>query len=220
MAVRHVTRGRLIAIEGNCGPIVAASAKSLVRALRSAHGQGGVSAWDSSGIFTELAAAETGIPGASARALTLLYAADLAFRRRWQIEPALEAGVSVVAAPYIESAKALGVAAGLPKRWLDELFRFAPKPDVCYRIKERATSARAPSRGWGPAPLNKERGGRKGSSGQEGYSEFFACALAGSGDAIDPARVRSRSIEYLTSLEGRGRCQLFTAQAAATLRGK
>jgi hypothetical protein len=68
--------------------------------------------------------------------------------------------------------------------------------------------------------LNKERGGRKGSSGQEGYSEFFACALAGSGDAIDPARVRSRSIEYLTSLEGRGRCQLFTAQAAATLRGK
>jgi hypothetical protein len=200
MAVRHVTRGRLIAIEGNSGPMMAASAKSLARALRSADGRGGVSAWDASGIFTELAAAETGIPGASARTLTLLYAADLAFRRRWQIEPALEAGVSVVAAPYIESAKALGVAAGLPKRWLDELFRFAPRPDVCYRIKERE--------------------GRKGSSGQEGYSEFFARALAGSGDAIDLARVRSRSIDYLTSLEGRGRCQLFTARATATLRGK
>jgi len=216
MAVRHVTRGRLIAVEGNCGPIVAASAKRLARALRSAQGRGGVSAWDASGIFTELAAGETGIPGASARALTLLYAADLAFRRRWQIEPALEAGVSVVAAPYIESAKALGVAAGLPKRWLDELFRFAPRPDVCYRIKERATSARAPSRGWGPAPLNK-RGGRKGSSGQEGYSEFFSRALAGSGDATDQALVLSRSIGYLAALEGRGRCQLFTALSAASL---
>jgi hypothetical protein len=207
MAVRHVTRGRLIAVEGNCGPIVAASAKRLARALQSAQGRGGVSAWDASGIFTELAAGETGIPGASARALTLLYAADLAFRRRWQIEPALEAGVSVVAAPYIESAKALGVAAGLPKRWLDELFRFAPRPDVCYRIKERAR-------------LKKERGGRKGSSGQEGYSEFFARALAGSGDATDLALVHSRSIGYLAALEGRGRCQPFTALSAAALRGK
>lgn len=198
MAVRHATRGRLIAVEGNCGPIVAASANDLASALRSVHGRGGVSAWDSSGIFTELAAAGIGIPGASARALTLLYAADLAFRRRWQIEPALEAGESVVAAPYIESAKALGVGAGLPKRWLDELFRFAPRPDVCYCVKER--------------------GRRAASSGQEGYSEFFSRALATSGDAIDPARVRSRSIEYLNSLEGRGRCQRFTALAVAALR--
>jgi hypothetical protein len=157
--------------------------------------------------------------------LTLLYAADLAFRRRWQIEPALEAGESVVAAPYIESAKALGVAAGLPKRWLDELFRFAPRPDVCYRIKERpaplmkerGASVGAPSRGWGPAPLMKERAS---GSGQQGYSEFFSRALAASGDAIDPVQVRSRAVAYLSSLEGRGRCQPLTARAVASLRGK
>ena len=55
----------------------------------------------------------TTTPGApSARTLLLLYAADLAFRLRWQIRPALAEGRTVVAAPYVDTAVAFGRAAG------------------------------------------------------------------------------------------------------------
>ena len=197
MAVPHVARGRLIAVEGTCGPDLTAAAKRLARAVHDAGGAGGVSSWDSSGIFTELVAVEPGTPGPSARTLTLLYAADLAFRLRWQIRPALEEGQSVVAAPYIHSAMALGIAAGLPKRWLTELFHFAPKPHVSYRIGERA-----------------ERG-KAGTTG--GYSEFFCSALEASGDAIDLTGLRKRSVEYLRGLDRRHRCQMLTGRAITAL---
>ncbi len=187
----------MIAVEGTSGSAVAAAARSLARALHDATGHGGVSAWDASGIFTELAAAEAGIAGPSARTLTLLYAADLAFRVRWHIAPALDAGESVVVAPYIESAKALSIAAGLPRRWLDEVFGFAPKPHVCYRVKE---------------PRRRESSGR-----QNGYSESFTSALVANGDPTDPAELRARSTEYLNSLEARRRCIRFTPGEVARL---
>ena len=62
----------------------------------------------------------------SARTLLLLYAADLAFRLRWEIRPALAEGRTVVAAPYVDTAMAFGRAAGVPVGWLTNLFRFAP----------------------------------------------------------------------------------------------
>src|SRR5262249_56536296 len=64
----------------------------------------------------------------SPRTLLLLYAADLAFRLRWQIRPALLEGRTVVAAPYVATAIAFGRAAGLSSVWLTNLFRFAPRP--------------------------------------------------------------------------------------------
>jgi thymidylate kinase len=184
-----VTRGRLIAVEGHSGPAVAAAARHLARELRATL-ECGVSPWDASGIFTELASADTGIAGPSARTLTLLFAADLAFRVRWHIAPALDAGESVIAASYVETAKALSVAAGLPRRWLDELFAFAPKPHICYRVH---------------ASRLRERGG-----GRTGYAEWFTSALVANGHALDPAKVRERSTEYLNSLEARRRCRLLT----------
>ncbi len=200
MAAGRVTRGRLIAVDGSSGPIVAAAARTIGRALRSGNtdGGGGVSTWDSSGIFTDLAAAAADIPGPSARTLTLLYAADLAFRLRWQIGPAIEAGHSVVAAPYVESAKALGIAAGLPRRWLVELFRFAPKPDVCYHVNER--------------------GGRVARRATGGYLECFSNTLVASGVVVGLDALRKQSVDYLNSLEGRGRCSRLTADAVAALR--
>jgi hypothetical protein len=183
---RRITRGQLIAVDGS-GPAVAAAAKSLARALRSEHGQGGVSPWDSSGIFTELAAAETGTPGPSARTLALLYAADLAFRVRWQILPAIEAGQWVVAAPYVETVKALGTAAGLPRRWLQELFRFAPRADASYHVTDKRA--------------------RAGSAAKGGSADCFLTVLMSSSDSIDPAQLRKRSLDYLTALEKRGRCR-------------
>jgi hypothetical protein len=80
-------------------------------------------------LFQDLTAAggEAGTP--SVRTLLLLYAADLAFRLRWEIRPALAEGRVVVAAPYVDTAIALGRAAGLRSGWLTNLFGFTPPPD-------------------------------------------------------------------------------------------
>jgi hypothetical protein len=183
-------KARLIALDGGAGAPLDAAARSMARSLRAATGAGGVSAWDASGIFTDLAAEDSEIARASARTLTLLYAADLAFRVRWHIVPALEAGESVVAAPYVESAKALAIAAGLPKRWLDELFAFAPKPSICYRVD--------------PAALRGTSGGRS------SYPEWFTGIVAGNGHGFGPKQLHAKSAEYLKSLEARRRCKLLT----------
>jgi len=187
MSAQRRPRGRLIAVDGN-GLRVGAAATRVARRLRSGDTQGAVSGWDSSGIFSELAVGhEAGAPGPSARTLTLLYAADLAFRLRWQIRPALEEGRSVVVAPYVETAKALGIAAGLPRRWLGELFRFAPRPDISYHVADRRAAAAGADRA--------------------GYVEWF---LASSLE-ITPAELRKRSADYLAALERRGACQRLPA---------
>ena len=198
MRGRGGVQGRLIAVDG-CGPRIGAAAKLVAHDLRGVDARGAVSPWDASGIFTELAAAhDSGVPGPSARTLTLLYAADLAFRLRWQIRPALAEGRSVVAAPYVETAKALGIAAGLPRRWLEEIFRFAPRPDICYHVADR----RGPAAGGGPT----------------GYGERFLTAALSSLELLDPIQLRKRSADYLAALERRGICKRLPAGAAAALR--
>jgi hypothetical protein len=181
---------RLIALDGGAGAPLHAVARNLAQSLRNATGAGGVTAWDASGIFTDLCADDSEVATASARTLTLLYAADLAFRVRWHIGPALEAGEPVVAVPYIESAKALAVAAGLSKKWLDELFAFAPKPSVCYRVD--------------PAVLRGTSGGRS------GYPEWFTDIVAGNGQSLSPKQLHAKSTEYLKAAQARRRCKLLT----------
>jgi len=122
----QAVKGSLVALEG----INVAALKAGARAVlaKSGRRRGGVSVWDASGLFEELTVAgrDAGLP--SPRAFLLLYAADLAFRLRWEIRPALEEGRVVIAAPYIDTAVAFGRAAGLPRRWLLDLFSFAPQP--------------------------------------------------------------------------------------------
>ena len=114
---------QLIAVDG-------VDRAALLAGARAALGQaagGGISKWDASGVFQELAVADAAAGTPSARTLLLLYAADLAFRLRWQIRPALAEGRTVVAAPYVHTAWAFGRAAGLSSSWLMNLFRFAPR---------------------------------------------------------------------------------------------
>lgn len=120
-------RPALIAVDGVAAPAIAAVARAALpstgRSTRS-----GISQWDASGLFEELAIAEEAAGQPSARTLLLLYAADLAFRLRWEIRPSLESGRGVIAAPYVDTAIAFGRAAGLGAGWLADLFRFAPSP--------------------------------------------------------------------------------------------
>jgi hypothetical protein len=101
--------------------------------------------------------------------LTLLYATDLAFRLRWAIAPALAEGRVVIAAPYVETAIAVGVGLGLPDAWAREVLRFATAPDAW-----RAAPERRPGRGWRPRPAR-------------GYAECCTALLA-----MQPAGFRKR----------------------------
>jgi thymidylate kinase len=119
--------GVLVAVEGIEGKALKAAARAVL-ARTDRRRRGGISVWDASGLFEELTVADRNAGRPSPRALLLLYAADLAFRLRWEIRPALAEGQVVIAAPYVDTAIAFGRAAGLPRRWLRGLFGFAPPP--------------------------------------------------------------------------------------------
>jgi hypothetical protein len=141
-AARAATRsaaGHLIAVDGIGERAMVKAARADIAALPRAV-RGGVSLWDASGIFGDLAVAGDQATRTSARTLLLLYAADLAFRLRWEIRPALEEKRCVAAAPYVATALAFGRAAGLEEEWLTNLFLFAPAPETERTLTVRADS--------------------------------------------------------------------------------
>jgi thymidylate kinase len=184
--------GQLIALDGARGPDLATAAKRLVRSVAPRGAEAGVSAWDASGIFWELRKGDKSGPHPSPRTLLLLYACDLAFRLRWEIRPAIEEGMTVIAAPYVETAVALGRATGVPRRWLVELFSFAPKAESSYRLKEKKNSGE-----W--------RGKRS-----EGFLEFCCKTLIKLSPAWNATQIRERFLDHLESLEDRGDCRTVT----------
>jgi hypothetical protein len=150
----------LIAIDGVDAAALLAAARV---ALGAATGRGGLSRWDASGVFQDLAVADADAGAPSARTLLLLYAADLAFRLRWQIRPALAEGRTVVAIPYVDTAVAFGRAAGLKAGWLANLFRFAPRPTERHVVLPRAATRIAVKDGFvgfGCDRINHGAGGR------------------------------------------------------------
>lgn len=145
-------RGRLVAVDGAHGADVFESATALVESLADRGLSAGISRWDASGLFTDVMTAPAVERDLSPRTLLLLYAADLAFRLRWEIAPALEQGYVVIAAPYVSTAVAFGTAAGLSRDWLTTLLRFAPAATRTVILKEAKPNRnwkRRPERGFG-----------------------------------------------------------------------
>lgn len=190
---------RLIAVEGTRGKDLRRGARRLWSTLKEHGAGGGLSFWDASGAFFELGLAKPKQLNPSPRTLLLLYATDLAFRLRWQIRPALADGRSIVAAPYVESAIAFGEAAGLPRRWLVELFRFAPRADACLHIKEKKVAA-----GW------KDRS-------TDGFHEFANIVLKETRHDWDERARRAAAVEILKSLGGRRGCRPLKKKSAKEL---
>jgi hypothetical protein len=172
-------KGTLVAVDGANGAALRAAARAEDAAAPRAQ-RGGVSVWDASGVFEDLALADREAAGApSARTLLLLYAADLAFRLRWEIHPTLAEGRTVVAAPYVATAVAFGRAAGLPRGWLNDLFAFAPRPDEGRRVDA------APGRG------------------AAGFVEFACHQLARRRDGLTSRQLGDRARAYLQTSGGR-----------------
>jgi len=160
----------LIAVDGVDSVAVLAEA----RVALGSRSRGGISQWDASGVFQELAVgeAEAGLP--SARTLLLLYAADLAFRLRWEIRPALAEGRTVVAAPYVDTAMAFGRAAGLKAGWLKSLFVFAPRARDRHFVHPRAARAAAIKDGFVGFSCDRIAAGRAGRTRRQIIEETAA----------------------------------------------
>jgi hypothetical protein len=143
--------GCLIAIDGTDSGDIARLAAELRKALTERKMPVVISRWDASALFTDFAAAPAQQRDVSPRTLMLLYAADLAFRVRWEIQPAIAAGQIVIAAPYVVTAAGFGVSTGLPYDWLTTLFRFAQAPDrtVVLRESKGGVWKRRPEIGFG-----------------------------------------------------------------------
>ncbi|HEX6176812.1 MAG TPA: hypothetical protein VF057_00525 [Thermoanaerobaculia bacterium] len=179
MADQVEHQGRLIAIDGTRGKDIGAAAAAVIDALKQRSVACAISRFDASGLFGELTAAGRGDRNISARTLTLVYAADLAFRLRWEIRPVLESGGIVIAAPYTETAIAFGSAAGLEEAWIRELLRFAPKPGYRSRAEEKKVG-----RGWKPR-LDR------------GYAEYCVAMLGASSQKVARKRVRRDAMALL-----------------------
>src|SRR5687768_2569038 len=188
--------GRLIAIEGTRGKDTVAAAAAVIASLKERRVECAISRFDASGLFGELAAAGHGDRDISARTLALVYAADLAFRLRWEIRPVLESGGIVIAAPYTETAVAWGAAAGLEEDWIRELLRFAPKPDYRAWAKERKMD-----RGWKPGF-------------ERGYAEYCAAMLETSAPKGRWKHLRRDAVALLHRPKGRKIYQLSDDDAA------
>lgn len=134
MAVKDTPQDRLIAIDGTRGKDTRRAAAALAAELKRHGIECAVSHWDASGLFAELAHADE--RNVSTRTLSLVYAADLAFRLRWEIQPILDSGGVVIAAPYVDTAVAFGASSGLTSNWLRELLRFAPVAGRHVRAQE------------------------------------------------------------------------------------
>jgi thymidylate kinase len=184
MADADSRRGRIIAIDGSRGADLARSSEALAARLRERDLVCGISRWDASGIFNELALAGREERSMSPRSLTLAYIADLAFRVQWEIGPVLAAGGVVIAAPYLETAVSIGMAYGLPESWLRDVLRFAPPADANCLTDERKTD-----RGWRRLP-------------DRGYAEYCASLLEPGADRFSSKRIRKAAIRALQQHSG------------------
>ena len=184
MAEKIDTGARLIAVDGSRGADVAKSADRLAKALGARGVTCLISRWDASGLFGELGQADER-HDASPRTLSLVYAADLAFRLRWEVRTALDNGSVVIAAPYVETAVAFGRSCGLPEQWLRELLRFAPQADVRGLARERKLD-----RTWKPR-LDR------------GFPEYCAALFEPSSPRLVSKRTRAAMVAALETAPGR-----------------
>jgi len=179
-------KGRLVAVEGTRGRDVAEAARRVWGALKDAGADGGISWWDASGTFFEARQVKKKEFVPSPRTLVLFYAVDLQFRMKWEIEPHLAEGHTVVAAPYTDTVRAFGRAAGIPKDWLDAVLAPLPEADASFCAKDRKKKS-----GW--------TGGA-----EEGFCETCAAAMVNDGQHVDPVTVRRAMIGALERRLRRG----------------
>jgi hypothetical protein len=193
-------KGQLIALDGTSGPMLGEESQRLARLCGE---EAAWSSFDASNTVHELGMTKTKTLTPTPRVLVLLYVSDLLFRLRWEIEPTLQEGRTVVAAPYVQTAIAFGIASGLSKEWLEQLFSFAPQPVATLRLKEKKKSKGNGKKGdW-----------KKGDLDVPGFVEFCAVTLTKNFPGWHADDVRAAMIGYLKGLEEKDLIRKFGKKA-------
>ena len=131
----HRIPGRLFVVEGIDGSGKSTQLTLLHQWLK-AEGFGVVfSEWNSSPLVKDTTKRGKKKQLLTPATFSLIHATDFADRTERNIIPPLKAGAIVLADRYIYTAFARDASRGCPPRWLRNLYRFAPIPDITFYFR-------------------------------------------------------------------------------------
>ena len=122
--------GRLIVVEGIDGSGKSTQLDLLHKWLKSEGFVTVFTEWNSSPIVRDTTKRGKRKQLLTPMSFSLIHAADFASRTHEQILPALQAGVIVLADRYVYTAFARDAARGVNRRWVRDLYAFAPPPNL------------------------------------------------------------------------------------------
>lgn len=134
--VPHVYPGRLIAAEGLDGSGKSTQLQLLQFWLRAEGYEVVITEWTPSKLIKRALKAGRKQGHMDPMLLSILHAADFAEMYERNIVPALQRGAIVLADRYVSTALARDLARGVERCWVEDVYRFAAKPDlaVYFRI--------------------------------------------------------------------------------------
>jgi dTMP kinase len=127
--------GRLIIVEGIDGSGKSTQLALLSQWLRLRGYAVAFSEWNSSPLVKETTRRGKKKEMFTPTSFSLIHATDFADRMERYILPLLKAGAVVCADRYAYTAFARDVVRGVDRAWVQNLYRFAPKPDLAFYFK-------------------------------------------------------------------------------------
>lgn len=132
---KHNYPGKLIVLEGTDG-VGRSTQTQLLQNWLAIEGYGVlVTGWKTSELISRVIDKAKSKNALNTITFSLLYATDLADRLHGIIEPALKAGLIVVADRYIYTALARDVVRGADPNWVRKLYEYAIEPDLVVYLK-------------------------------------------------------------------------------------
>src|ERR1041384_5493923 len=130
---RH--RGKLIIVEGIDGSGKSTQMSLLSRWLRSQGYAVAFSEWNSSPLVRQTTRRGKKKEMFTPTTFSLIHATDFADRLESYILPLVKSGAIVCADRYAYTAYARDVARGASRRWVQNLYRFTLRPDLCFYFR-------------------------------------------------------------------------------------
>lgn len=131
---KHDYDGLLIVIEGTDGSGKSTQLELLKRSIEDKSYGVMVSEWKTSRLIADVIDEAKDRNLLNATTYSLLYAADFADRLENQIIPALKSGFIVLLDRYYYTALARDVVRGQDIEWVQNLYDFAPQPDLTFYL--------------------------------------------------------------------------------------
>src|SRR5919106_4921998 len=125
-------KGRLIIVEGIDGSGKSTQIHLLEQWLRSRNIAVFLTEWNSSDMVKQITSKGKKKGKLTPTTFSLLHATDFADRYERKILPLLRAGYIVLADRYIYTALARDIVRGCSKRWVENIYKYAVRPDIVF----------------------------------------------------------------------------------------